>query len=123
MFFFLFENVIKFVNFIDDSDSLTSIGELARFNDPEIFQPSFLLLFGHFFILFEKNVIGRILDSFFDVQGKRDNFKNILFDQTVIIFHVIKESLLITNEIVEFQMIVYFLLFQRPLRRINEGLL
>ena len=59
--------------------------------------------------LFGKDGELRVLGALLDVVSERDDFKDILFLQVIILLQIIEESLLVANKVVELEMIMHLL--------------
>ena len=87
VFFLSFYDCIKLVHFVNNSDSVPSIGEFSRFDNPNISERSFddlsvlhflLLSFDgalSFLVIGCKSFVLWIFHAFFDVESQGNNFE------------------------------------------------
>lgn len=109
----LLDNMIELINLIDNCYSFTLIRILPRLDNPYVpglWSPSicWLLLYQSCSLLvkFSKAMILRIFKAFSDMEGQRYDSEHIFAYFFIVIFQIIKESLLVAKIKVILEMIV-----------------
>lgn len=117
IFFFFLYDVLNLIQRQTHLDPVPPIRVLSRLYDPGIVLLSRIVLlliwlldvFASFVIILKKLVPTVILKSVFYVKGQRKIVENVLIDGRVVVAHGVEKSLLVSNHIIVYQMVLELL--------------
>jgi hypothetical protein len=125
-------NCIQLVHLIDNSDPISSVGQLPRLYYPYVahrttnrnavlFVPLLLTNDGlTFLVVSDESFVLRVFGSFFDVKGERNHFEKLPIGELIVLFEVIEESLFVAEVEVVGKMVVHLLTFILMLRQLQN---
>lgn len=99
------EDFFELLQLFNYDNSITSVGILARLNNPNILSLTSFSLF-HLNCCSHQCLVLVVVFTVFDVECQRNNVPKVFATKIVIVFKVVKESFFVSQEVVMNEMIV-----------------
>lgn len=109
MFLFRFQDMFDLFQSFAHFDSISTIGKLSRLNNPHIKLLGIFSLFWSLMVMPQKLEIAFIIKPILNMESERKVIENIISLLLIIQSHCFEQSLLISNHIIIYQMIMHLL--------------